>query len=120
MQQVGVAVIASGTATLEAAYFRLPYCLTYKVNWLTAQIAKWVMKVEYLGIVNNLAGREVVRELLQEKATPPAIAVEMARLLTDAKARQQLSKELGEIADQLGEGGTHIRAAEEILKLVNR
>lgn len=118
MQQVSVAVIASGTATLEAAYFRLPYCLVYKVNWLTAQVAKAVMKVEFLGIVNNLAGREVVRELLQEKATPPAIAVEMARLLTDAAARKQLSEELGEIADELGEGGTHVRAAEEIVKLL--
>ncbi len=118
MQQVGVAVIASGTATLEAAYFRLPYCLTYKVNFLTAALARMVIKVDFLGIVNNLAGREVVRELLQEKANPESIAEELDRLLSDTQARNQLSFELGAVIDELGDGGAHARAAKEIVKLM--
>ncbi len=118
MQQCCVAVIASGTATLEAAYFRLPYCLVYKVNWLTAEVARLLMRVEHLGIVNNLAGREIVRELLQERADSRAIAFELARMLTDADYRNQLADELGEVVEFLGEGGAHERAAEAILALL--
>ena len=61
MQKVGCATIASGTATLEAAFFYLPYVLVYKASKVTAFIARLVMKVDHLGIINVLAGREVVR-----------------------------------------------------------
>ncbi|MEC5125130.1 lipid-A-disaccharide synthase [Verrucomicrobiales bacterium BCK34] len=114
MQAAGVGVVASGTATLEAACLGLPYCLTYKVAWLTAVVARRVMSVDYLGIVNVLANREVVRELLQQEATGEGIYRELNRLLTDTEAREALKSELGDVVAMLGEGGAHDGAANAV------
>lgn len=119
MQTCGCAAIASGTATLEAAFFGLPHCLTYKVSWLTAAVARVVMQVKYLGIVNNLAGREVVEELLQERATGPALAAALEALLTSPVKRTQLALELREVASSLGSGGAHDNAARAIARLLD-
>jgi lipid-A-disaccharide synthase len=118
MQTCACAAIASGTATLEAAFFGLPYCLVYKVAWLTAAVARRVMKVPYLGIVNNLAGREVVAELLQERMTPSAIADHLAALLESPERRESLSAELLAVAATLGPGGAHRQAARSLARLV--
>ncbi len=111
MQRASVGVVASGTATLEAACLGLPYCLTYRVAWLTAVAARWLMSVDFLGIVNVIAGREVVKELLQNDATAGAIREELERLLTDRKAREALQVELSKISVELGGGGAHANAA---------
>ncbi len=111
MQRAAVGVVASGTATLEAACLGLPYCLVYKTAWITALAARKLMSVEFLGIVNVLAGREVVRELLQERVTGTEIADELRGLLEDEQARSDLQRELAEVVDSLGEGGSHERAA---------
>ena len=115
MRRAIVGVVASGTATLEAACLGLPYCLTYKVAWLTAQVARRVMSVNHLGIVNVIADREVVRELLQEKANGEALAEELERLLSSPEAREQLQGELADVVARLGEGGAHLRAARAVL-----
>lgn len=117
MQRAQVGVVASGTATLEAACLGLPYCLVYKTAWLTALAARRLMSVDFLGIVNVMAGREVVRELLQERATGKDIAVELDRLLEDNHARNALETELASVVDSLGEGGSHERAAAAIVDL---
>ncbi|MDF1824263.1 MAG: lipid-A-disaccharide synthase [Verrucomicrobiales bacterium] len=114
MQEAGVGIVASGTATLEAACLGLPYCLTYKVAALTAMAAKWVMSVDYLGIVNVMAGREVVKELLQEKAKGEAMAEELLRLLDDESARAEIEKEIADVVSMLGEGGAHRNAAHSV------
>lgn len=114
MQRAGVGIVASGTATLEAACLGLPYCLTYKVAWLTAQVAKRVMSVDYLGIVNVMAQREVVKELLQEQATGTAMAKELGRLLDDEEARARIQSDLAEVVAMLGEGGAHENAARSV------
>ncbi len=115
MQRACCGMVASGTATLEAAVLRMPYCLVYKVAWLTALVARRVIQVKYLGIVNILADREVVKEFLQENATPEAISKEMLRLTNDPKARERLAESLDELVAKLGEGGASERAAEAIL-----
>lgn len=107
-------VVASGTATLEAACLGLPYGLTYKVAWLTAIVARRVMSVKYLGIVNVMADREVVKELLQERADGPSIAAELDRLLTDPEARRRLQEDLAAVVSKLGGGGSHRRAADAV------
>lgn len=114
MCRATVGVVASGTATLEAACLGLPYCLAYKVAWLTAMIARRVLSVRYLGIVNVMADREVVKELLQERADGASIAAELDRLLSDPDARQRLQDELASVVARLGEGGSHRRAAEAV------
>ena len=111
MQRAGTGVVASGTATLEAACLGLPYCLTYKVAWLTATVARWLMSVKFLGIVNVMADREVVKELLQAEAKGEPIANELRRLIENPQECERLKQELAAVVSQLGEGGSHRRAA---------
>ncbi|MDQ2659761.1 MAG: lipid-A-disaccharide synthase, partial [Verrucomicrobiota bacterium] len=68
MQRATAGIVASGTATLEAAYFRLPIVVVYQVAWLTYFVARLVVKVKYLGMPNVLAGREIVPEFIQHRA----------------------------------------------------
>ncbi|MEI6351759.1 MAG: lipid-A-disaccharide synthase [Verrucomicrobiota bacterium] len=114
MQQAGSGMLASGTATLEATYFELPYVLLYKVAPLTWQIGKRLVKVPFLGIANILAGREIVREYLQEAAEPVAIADELLGMLNyPEKCREQVA-EFREVIAGLGAGGAAARAARAI------
>ncbi len=112
MQCAAAGIVASGTATLEAAFFGLPYCLVYKVAQPTYLAARQLVKVPYLGIVNILAGREVVREFIQADATPETIAPEIARLLNSATARAALQAELAQVVSTLGGGGAYRKAAD--------
>ncbi len=114
MQRAAVGMVCSGTATLEAAFFGLPLCVIYKVAWLTAIVARRLMRVPFLGMPNVLAGREIAREFLQEAATGEAIGSEMLRLLGDAVARTTLERELAEVILGLGSRGAARRAATAI------
>ncbi|HTI00480.1 MAG TPA: lipid-A-disaccharide synthase [Acidisoma sp.] len=81
-----VALTKSGTSTLELALAGVPMVVTYKVNPITAAIVRRVVKVSYAAMVNLLAGREVVPELIQQTCTPARLAEEIARLLRDPAA----------------------------------
>ncbi len=118
MQTVGCGAVASGTATLEAAIHGLPYCLIYKVSPGTYLAARFLMKVPYLGIVNILAGREMVKELLQGDCTGAKIAAELLRLSGDAAARTRLTGDLAGIVDSLAGNGAYARAAEALLEVL--
>ena len=67
MQRAFVGIVASGSATLEAAYFRMPFVLIYKVAWPTYLAARLVVNVNYLGMPNLLADKEVVPEFIQQR-----------------------------------------------------
>lgn len=114
MQTATCAVIASGTATLEAAYYQLPYLLCYKVAWLTYFLGRMLVKVPHIGLVNILAGKGVVEEIIQHAATAEAIAASLEKLLLDKTARQQLQEELALTAAKLGGTGAHVRAAARV------
>jgi len=103
--------VASGTATLEAAFLGLPYCLVYKVSAFTYYLAKGLIAVNFLGMANILAGRELVRELIQYDASPEKIASEILRLIGSKEERELLSRELKEITEPLAEVGAYDRAA---------
>src|SRR5438552_873921 len=81
MQRAFVGIIASGSATLEAAFFRLPFVLVYKVAWPTYLAARLVVNVKHLGMPNVLAGKEIVPEFIQHDARPSAIARVALRLM---------------------------------------
>jgi lipid-A-disaccharide synthase len=115
MQRAGVGVVASGTATLEAACLGLPYLLVYKVNPLTYAVGKAVVRIKHLGIVNILAGETVVQEMLQGSLTAENLSRELLLLLQDAAARDALSAKLASVVATLGEGGAYGRAAEAVL-----
>ena len=118
MQRAAVGMVASGTATLEAAFFGLPLVILYRVAWLTWAIGKRLVRVPFLGMPNLLAGREIAREFLQENAKPQAIAAELLRLLRDPPARAKLQDELAGTIEQLGARGAAARAAEAICALL--
>ena len=118
MERVSCGAVASGTATLEAAIYGLPYCLIYKVNAGTYFAGKMLIRVPWLGIVNILAGREVVRELVQAKCNGPDIARELLRLHGDATARAELVTELDRVVQGLSGDGAYGRAAEAVLRVV--
>jgi lipid-A-disaccharide synthase len=111
MQRACCAVIASGTATLEAAYYGLPYCLVYRVAPLTYVAAKLLVKIKYIGIVNILAGEEVVKEFIQAEAEPMAVSQCLREFLEAPGKRAALQTRLAETAGKLGGPGAHDRAA---------
>jgi lipid-A-disaccharide synthase len=116
MQRAGCAVIASGTATLEAAYYGLPYCLVYRVAPLTYAMAKLLVKIRRIGIVNILAEKDVIREFVQEDATVANVSGELQRLLDSGEAREEMRREMAETVALLGGTGAHDRAAEAVAK----
>lgn len=111
MQRAGCGVIASGTATLEAAYYGLPYCLVYKVAPLTYIMAKILVKIRFIGIVNILAKEEVVKEFIQADAHPDAVAKQLQGLMESDKKRESLQKRLSETVALMGDPGVHERTA---------
>jgi len=116
MQRASVGIIASGSATLEAAYFRLPYVLIYKVAWPTYLAARLVVNVKYLGMPNLLANKEVVPEFIQHRARPNTIAKAALQLINDPAARDEMISEFDRIVAKLGEGGASERAARAIVE----
>ncbi len=114
MQRAEVGAVASGTATLEAACFGLPYTLIYNVSWPTYIIGKLVVRIKRLGIINILAGRDVVKELVQGDLTPDTLARATADLLLNAEQRTALQADLASVVATLGSGGAYARAAQAV------
>ena len=96
MQRAAAGMVASGTATLECAFFGLPYALVYRVSWLTYAVARWLVTVRHLGIVNVMAGREIVPEFIQQRAQPELLARAVAELLDHRERRERMQRELAE------------------------
>lgn len=111
MQRAAAGMVASGSATLEAAYFRLPFVLVYNVSWLTYLAGRMVIKVDYLGMPNVIAGRAVVPEFIQHEARPKPLAESVLRLLDDPIARSEMTSSFDAVISSLGEGGASKRAA---------
>jgi len=114
MQRACCGVIASGTATLEAACFGLPYCLVYRVAPLTYLFGRMLVKIKHIGLVNILAGDEVVREFIQSDADPRKVAPVLRGFLESPDSRHSVETRLLETAAMLGEPGTHERAARAV------
>jgi lipid-A-disaccharide synthase len=115
MQRAVAGMIASGTATLEAAYFRLPFVLVYKVSWPTYFAARLVLKTKHLGMPNVLAGREIVPEFIQYEARPGIICKAVLKLVEDQTVRDAMISEFDAIIAKLGESGASAKAAQAIV-----
>jgi lipid-A-disaccharide synthase len=118
MQRAAAGVVASGTATLEAAFFRLPFVLVYKVALPTYLAGKMLIRVKHLGMPNVLAGREIIPEFIQQGAQPLAIANTVIRLLNDQGYRAQMISAFDEVIASLGQGGANEVAARAILETI--
>ena len=115
MQRAFAGIVASGSATLEAAYFRLPFVLVYKVAWPTYLAARLVVTVKYLGMPNVLANKEVVPEFIQHRAKPNLIVKAVWRLMENPEARARMIAEFDEIVGKMGKGEASEKAARAII-----
>ncbi|MFC1646067.1 lipid-A-disaccharide synthase [Candidatus Omnitrophota bacterium] len=113
-----LALVASGTATLESAILNTPMIIVYKVSFLTWAYAKSLIKIPYIGLVNVVAGKQIVPEFIQFKARPKLIAKEAIGLLKDKNKYHALQKELSQIKTHLGLPGASRRAAQSVLSLL--
>lgn len=111
MQRAEAGAVASGTATLEAAFFGLPHTLIYNVNWFTFLTGKLIVRIKFLGIINILARREVVKELLQGRLHAVSLAKATVALLQSEEKRRSMQEDLAAVVSTLGPGGAYARAA---------
>ncbi|HMF45077.1 MAG TPA: lipid-A-disaccharide synthase [Candidatus Udaeobacter sp.] len=116
MQHAFVGIVASGSATLEAAYFRMPFVLIYKVAWPTYVAARLVVNIDFLGMPNLLAAKEVVPEFIQHEAKPDAIIKAVRLLMEESPARDRMISNFDAIIGKLGGAGASERAARAILE----
>jgi lipid-A-disaccharide synthase len=119
LKAADAAIVASGTATLEAALAQTPLVVVYKTSWLTWLIGRLLVKVRHVSLVNLLAGRALVPELLQSACTADAIAAATAPLLEDTAERRQQIEGLQEIRNALASSDNAARrVAEEVAQLL--
>lgn len=112
-----VVITASGTATVQAALHGKPMVIVYRLAPLTYRIGRPFVKVDTFGMVNLLAGRRVVPELIQDDFTPARVADETVSLLTDPARAAEMRRALAEVRTALGEAGATRRAAEAVLSV---
>jgi len=113
MRAANALLVASGTASLEAAIIGTPMVITYRTNWLTYQLARRLINTPYIGLPNIIAQRRVVPELIQHEADVPNLAAHVESLVTDQEQAQMQRKALAAIRQQLGDRG----AVENVARL---
>jgi lipid-A-disaccharide synthase len=113
-------VTASGTATVQTALHGKPMVVLYNLSPTTYRLGKGLAKVDMYAMVNLIAGRRIVVELIQDDCTPEAVTKEAVRLLGDQQYRKQMIAALDEVRLRLGGPGASDRAAEAILELIPR
>ena len=114
-QNSSAAVVTSGTVTLETALFTVPEVVCYKATGFSYLLAKWMIKVKYISLVNLVMDKEVVKELIQSDLTEKNIVTELERLLHDGKRQRQILEDYDELRDRLGNAGASEKAAEIVV-----
>lgn len=113
LNNAAVAVVASGTATLETALFNVPQVVCYETTWTTYQIAKYLVNIEFISLVNLIYGSEMIVELIQRDFNPKSLEREIKRLL-DPDVKRNLLTQYIELKEILGGGGASEKTAEGI------
>jgi lipid-A-disaccharide synthase len=108
------ALVTSGTATLETALFNVPEVVCYKGSWISYQIAKRIITLKYISLVNLIMDREVVKELIQDEFNSENIKVELTKIL-NPENRKQLSINFANLKQNLGGEGASNKTAELIV-----
>ncbi|WP_375578413.1 lipid-A-disaccharide synthase [Marivirga tractuosa] len=110
------ALVTSGTATLETALFNVPEVVVYKTGKISYAIAKKVVKVEFISLVNLILQKEAVKELIQEKFTVKNIAAELEHILPNGQKRDQVFKDYKVLKDMMGDENTSQKTADLIIE----
>lgn len=120
LQVASAALVTSGTATLETALFYVPEVVCYKGNKISYLIAKNLIKVKYISLVNLIMDKPVVKELIQNDLTPENIEAELKQLLTNHKVQRQLLDDYEDLRYKLGNAGASNNAATVIFDDLNK
>lgn len=120
LQVASAALVTSGTATLETALFYVPEVVCYKGNHISYLIAKNLIKVKYISLVNLIMNKPVLKELIQNDLTPENISEELKQLLTNHKRQRQLLDDYEELRCVLGNAGASSNAASIIFSDLNK
>lgn len=120
LQVASAALVTSGTATLETALFYVPEVVCYKGNKISYLIAKNLIKVKYISLVNLIMDKPVVKELIQNDLTPENVEAELKQLLTNHKVQRQLLDDYEDLRYKLGDAGASNNAATVIFDDLNK
>jgi lipid-A-disaccharide synthase len=112
------AIVTSGTATLETALLDIPEVVCYKTSKISYSIAKRLVKIKFISLVNLIMDKEVVRELIQDDCTSETIKTELSYILEGGKNRNRILNEYQEMKKILGEGGASKKVAQLMLKTI--
>ena len=118
MNHADVAIVTSGTATLETGWFGTPMVVVYKTSPLTYLIGRMVVDVPYIGLVNIVAGKCVAPELIQRDLSPERLFEEVSPLIVDTTRAQSMRTDLSVIRQKLGGPGASERVAQSVLSFV--
>jgi lipid-A-disaccharide synthase len=108
-------MVTSGTATLETALFRVPQVVCYKSSRLSVFIAKMIVRIKYISLVNLILNRDVVSELIQNECNSDRIVTELKQIELGSKKREKMLKDYDELIHLLGNKGSSKRTAEKLL-----
>lgn len=117
MKYAELAIVTSGTATLETACFETPMIVVYRTSWLTYLIARALVRVKNIGLVNIVAGATIVPELIQRNVTVQNIVGLASGLLKDEARRAAMKKDLSAVKGLLGSKGASANVADAILAM---
>ncbi|WP_262494853.1 lipid-A-disaccharide synthase [Brumimicrobium mesophilum] len=112
------ALVTSGTATLETALFEVPEVVCYKGSSISYQIAKRLIKVDYISLVNLILQKEAVKELIQNECNSKLIEKELKLVLPGQAKHDQIKKDYAELIQVLGDGGASETAAAQVLEVI--
>jgi lipid-A-disaccharide synthase len=115
LRQARAAIVASGTATVEAALLGCPMVIAYRMAPLSYLFCRMLVKVDHIGMVNIIAGQRVCPEFVQSKATPDLLARALVPLLEDSLERSEMLRDLDKVGASLGTGGVEERTADIIV-----
>lgn len=120
LQNSSAALVTSGTATLETALFSIPEVVCYKATNFSYRLAKWMIKVKFISLVNLIMDREVVKELIQGDLNEDNLVKELDQLLHNGKRQRRMLEDYEELKDKLGNVGASEKAAEVIIEALKR
>lgn len=119
LKSAHAALVTSGTATLETALFGVPQLVCYRANKLSYLIAKKLIRVKYISLVNLIMEKQVIREMIQKDMNPETLYFELKKILDDAGRRNKVMEEYKELYGKLGGPGASARAAKVIFDLIS-
>lgn len=112
------ALVTSGTATLETALLNIPEVVCYKGSTISYQIAKRIVDVKFISLVNLIMDKEVVKELLQDDLTAENLKSELKKILFDSEYRSTMLSNYEQLINKLGSGGASTEAANQVIQSI--